>query len=66
MGGGGGLVDDPNLKGFSRYFNTITRRGRQNVAIASLTGWTMLFVYLFSGKKKKTIDAPPKTSLSHH
>lgn len=29
---GEGVEDDPNLKGFSRYFNSQTNRGRANVS----------------------------------
>lgn len=28
----GGVEDDPNLKGLSRYFNSETNRGRANVS----------------------------------
>lgn len=28
----GGVEDDPNLKGLSRYFNSQTNRGRANVS----------------------------------
>lgn len=47
--------DDPKLKGFQRYFNNYTIRGRSNVAIATFSGLALIFVYrkLF---KKKPID----------
>ncbi|KAK9747353.1 ATP synthase regulation [Popillia japonica] len=37
--------DDPSLKGISRYFNNTTIRGRANVAMATLGGLTLFFIY---------------------
>jgi hypothetical protein len=46
-------VDDPSLKGFSRYFNNSTIRGRANVAkltIACITG-VVLFKKVLSSSR---------------
>ena len=47
-------LDDPNLKGLGRYFNSCTIRGRANVAkftIAALFG-----TYLYRKFSKSTVE----------
>lgn len=36
---GHGVDDDPNLKGFTRYFNSETNRGRANVSFGNHINW---------------------------
>ncbi|ENN71235.1 hypothetical protein D910_04104 [Dendroctonus ponderosae] len=48
--------DDPpeaaKLKGLSKHFNSITIRGRANVALATYVGMAALGVYLYVKPKK--------------
>lgn len=55
---GHGVDDDPNLKGFARYFNSETNRGRTNVSsenpiqfdpsfVSTLGAERDLFIHLF-------------------
>lgn len=38
-------MDDPSLKGFARYFNTATVRGRANIAKAAVAGLCVFYVF---------------------
>ncbi|CAH1961683.1 unnamed protein product [Acanthoscelides obtectus] len=62
-GGGDGHDpwDDPSLKGFKRYFNNKTQKGRANVAIAT---YAVLAVYIVYAKVYKSKKAPAPTNAS--
>jgi hypothetical protein len=54
----GECIDDPSLKGFFRYFNSSTVRGRANVSKATVCGIVGYIVYrkvskAFSGDAEK-------------
>lgn len=50
----GECIDDPSLKGITRYFNSSTVRGRANVAKATICGIAAYIV--FRKFKKSSID----------
>jgi hypothetical protein len=51
------LIDDPRIKGISRYFNSFTIRGRANVAKATIGGMFGLYVYMkFKKPSEKETD----------
>jgi ATP synthase regulation len=53
----GEKLDDPTLKGFSRYFNNSTIRGRANVAKATVgTIFALILYRKFSTKKVNKND----------
>ncbi|KXJ81403.1 hypothetical protein RP20_CCG020025 [Aedes albopictus] len=51
-------LDDPTLKGFTRYFNASTIRGRANVSKATIAGMFMGWVYFkfLKPEKPRKID----------
>lgn len=48
-------LDDPKMKGLSRYFNNSTIRGRANVAKATFAGLFGFYLY------KKIVKKPPQS-----
>lgn len=59
MAGGGSGVDESQFKGFSKYFNSYTDRGRGNIAKATYAGVAVIALY-FWAKKKTAKPAPAK------
>ncbi|GAB6031438.1 hypothetical protein CHUAL_009212 [Chamberlinius hualienensis] len=53
---GGSHSEEANLKGISKYFNSVTLRGRANVAMATYAGVALLGLYLYLKPKKATTD----------
>lgn len=51
-------MDDPSLKGLTRYFNSATIRGRANVAKATLTGLCLFYVYKKLCPSTQVVEPP--------
>lgn len=45
--------EEPKLTGLSKYFNSVTDRGRANVAISALTGMAIAGLYFWLKPKAK-------------
>ncbi|XP_078045128.1 ATP synthase F(0) complex subunit k, mitochondrial [Augochlora pura] len=52
----GGSSDDPKLTGLSKHFNSITDRGRANVAKATYAGIALIILYNYLKPKKKAAE----------
>ncbi|XP_014249106.1 up-regulated during skeletal muscle growth protein 5 isoform X2 [Cimex lectularius] len=53
MAGDKGPLDESQLKGLSKYFNSVTDRGRANVAKATYAGVALIALYFWLKPKKK-------------
>lgn len=53
------MLDNPALKGLSRYFNSTTIRGRTNSGKATVAGFLALYIYM---KFKNSGHQPHKPS----
>ena len=47
---------EQGLTGLSKYFNSVTERGRANVAMSSIGGMIALGLYLYLKPKNKKTD----------
>ncbi|XP_026484640.1 ATP synthase membrane subunit K, mitochondrial-like [Vanessa tameamea] len=50
---GGDSVDESQLKGFSKYFNSMTNRGRANTAKATYAFFGVVILYFTLKPKSK-------------
>uniref|UniRef100_A0A4D5RA09 Up-regulated during skeletal muscle growth protein 5 n=1 Tax=Scolopendra viridis TaxID=118503 RepID=A0A4D5RA09_SCOVI len=53
---GGEHVEDAQFKGLTKYFNSVTDKGRANTAKATYLAVALVGLYLWLKPKKQTVD----------